>query len=832
MRFRVAMTLATTLAVAVTVALVSGSAPVALATQPPGHGQHGSLVQIRRTAGGIPHILAHSWHGLGFGYGYAFAQDNLCTMANDYVTVTAQRSRYFGPRATYNQRGNGVTVSNLDSDLFFQQIINSGVISRLTRGLSPALMQLESGYVGGYNAYLAHVGGAAGVPDPVCRGKAWVKPITMQASFLRFYQLMLLSGEDNVITGIAGAAPPGHSTANHSAANHSAANHRAASHDAALAPASLRRTAHELAARWHAMAGSMGSNAVAIGSAGTRSHHGLLLGNPHFPWIGPERFYQAQLTIPGKINVSGASLYGVPLVLIGHTATVAWSHTVSTAFRFTPYQLTLVKGHPTEYLQNGRPVPMKPGKVTVMVATPGGGLAPVTRTLWRTRYGPVFNNLLGIPLSWTTTTAFAIRDANAGNIARAVNTWFGFDRASTTGQILQNLRRYQGIPWVNTVASDYQGTALYADIGNIPNVTNAKAKACDTALGKLTFAQFGLPVLNGSRTRCDWATDPGAAAPGIFGPRHEPHLLRSDFVTNSNDSYWLSNPHHPLVGFARIIGTEKTARTLRTRIGLIGVQARIDGTDGLGPAGFTRAAMRHLDLSDIVYAAVLTRSPLVKLCKKFAASGGAPTSGGGKVSVGDACSTLAHWNLRADPGQRGMVLFDAFWGLASAATPSPFAHPFKLSDPVHTPSGLNTANPAVRTALGDAIKALRHAHIPIDSTLGAVQYVTIGGKHFPIPGGPGDPDGIYNAIYRADFPGDSPHAPSSGSSYIQVVTWQHSRTCPAASTILTYSESASRASAHHTDQTKLFSKKRWLTDEFCPAQIAADPNLAVTTLRP
>ena len=37
-----------------------------------------------------------------------------------------------------------------------------------------------------------------------------------------------------------------------------------------------------------------------------------------------------------------------------------------------------------------------------------------------------------------------------------------------------------------------------------------------------------------------------------------PHLLRSDYVTNSNDSYWLSNPTQPLEGFARIIGDEGT----------------------------------------------------------------------------------------------------------------------------------------------------------------------------------------------------------------------------------------------------------------------------------
>src|SRR5215472_16939824 len=317
MRLRAATVLA---AVA---ALVAIAAPPALAGRPaPGHSRSSGAAagrlsaQIRYTAGGIPHILAHNWAVLAFGYRYAFAKDNLCTMANDYVTVEAQRSRYFGPAGVDVQRGNGVVVSNLDSDLFFQQIIDSGVVRHLAQALSPAEKQAEAGYTKGYNAYLAHVGGAAGVPDPTCRGQAWVKPITVLDSYLRFYQLMLLSSSDAVIPGIAAAAPP-----------------KAGQAAAAPSAAGTARTGLALAAAVRAQSRSMGSNAVAIGSAGTRNHRGLLLGNPHFPWLGPERFYQAQLTIPGKINVTGASLYGVPLVLIGHNASVAWSHTVSTAFR-------------------------------------------------------------------------------------------------------------------------------------------------------------------------------------------------------------------------------------------------------------------------------------------------------------------------------------------------------------------------------------------------------------------------------------------------------------------------------------------------------------------
>lgn len=791
------------------VAAVTASRPAAPATR-----QLSAV--IRRTTGGVPHILARSWTGLGFGYGYAFAQDNICTMANDYVTVEGQRSRYFGPKATYIQRGSGTITTNLDSDLFFRQIIDSHTIQRLSRGLSPQVAQIQAGYVRGYNRYLASVGGSAGVPDPICRGQAWVKPITVQDSYLRFYQLMLLMGEDAFINGIGSASPP-------SAGGPAQAK-------AALALTGPRRAVARLAARWGSVFDAVGSNAVAIGSAGTRDHAGLLLGNPHFPWIGPERLYQAQLTIPGQINVTGASIYGVPLILIGHTASVAWSHTVSSARRFTLYQLKLAKGHPTEYLENGRPVAMTSTRVTVMSRQASGKLTPVTRTLWSSRYGPIANNLLGLSLPWTTTTAFTMRDANAGNLARAMNTWFGIDRAQTTGQVLSVLKKYQGIPWVNTIASDRQGHALYADIGTVPGVPNSLPARCDTKLGQQAWAQIRIPVLDGSRTACDWVTGPHAAAPGLFGPGQEPVLLRRDFVTNSNDSFWLSNPHHPLTGFPIIMGLSGTERSLRTRIGLIDVQARIDGTDGLGPRGFTLAGMEHLDLSDVDYAGILTRGALVKMCRGFQASGFAPVSGGGKVRLDGACGILARWDLRWDTGSKGAVLFSDFWNVASSAQPSPWTHPFAVSNPIRTPYGLNTANTTVRDALGDAIRDLDRARIPLDAAPAAIQFVPDHGRRLAIPGGPGDNDGIFNVIDEATEPGDPALTPDFGSSFIQVVTWTKAR-CPVGATIVTYSESANPASPHHLDQTALFSRKQWLPDRFCAAQITADPHLTVTTVK-
>ena len=231
----------------------------------------------------------------------------------------------------------------------------------------------------------------------------------------------------------------------------------------------------------------MGSNAVAIGTAGSADHtHGVLLGNPHFPWVDTERFYQAQLTIPGKLDVTGASLFGVPLVLIGHTANFAWSHTVSTAFRFTPYQLTLVPGDPTSYLFDGTPTKMQQRTVSVTVKgsrrqADDGAAHDVLDPL---RAGVQQHSRH--PAAWTLTTAFAIRDANVDNF-RVFNHFFETDQAQSVAQEYAILRKYQGIPWVNTIAADRTGHAMYADIGTIPNVPNSLAQQCNTALGAATY---------------------------------------------------------------------------------------------------------------------------------------------------------------------------------------------------------------------------------------------------------------------------------------------------------------------------------------------------------
>ncbi|HEY2576249.1 MAG TPA: penicillin acylase family protein, partial [Streptosporangiaceae bacterium] len=530
---------------AVAAGITAGAGPMALgaakAAASPGHvavGQSGGVryqATIVRTAYGVPHITAHSFGSLGYGYGFALASDDLCMMAQIYVTVGGNRSRFFGPGATVQGPGGG-EIPNLDSDIFWRSVIGRKLIPRLLAvrtgagAIGPQVRRLMAGYVAGYNGYLASVGGAGGVPDPTCRGQAWVQPVTMLDAYLAVYQVSDLRGLSSEPDALAEAQPPAATTAGRAYPATASALSTLASSVVRAAPGTGGLpTASQLRKLGGQGAGSFpgtGSNAIAVGSAGTRDHqHGMLLGNPHILWQGALRLYQVQLTIPGTMNVEGATLIGIPVVVIGFTSSAAWSETTSRSWTAVPYQLTLVPGHPTEYVYNGRTVAMTAQPVTVPKQ---GGHGTIRHTVWFTRYGPVVNHYMVAGLPWTTKTAFALADENSG--LRILSQFLDVDEAGSAAAVLASLKKFQGVPWNNTVVADATGHALYADILPVPDVTNAEAANCDTAIGKVTFKQDDLPVLDGSRPSCALGTGPGAAAPGIFGGGQEPTLMSRDFV--------------------------------------------------------------------------------------------------------------------------------------------------------------------------------------------------------------------------------------------------------------------------------------------------------------
>ena len=788
-------------------ALVSAAVPATV----PASADQGSRttdVVIRYTEYGIPHIEASDYRGLGIGYGYAAAKDNICTLADVYLTVRGDRSRYLGADAPANP-GLGAAADSLNSDLYFRGVEASGVVQRTAHsapptGPEPDVAQLVRGYAAGYNRYLRETG-ADGIDDPACRGAAWVRPITELDVYRHMHAIATVSGAGSAIDGIVGAQPP---TA-------------AAARDTGAGPSAARMVR---ALRADRQDQGLGSNAIAVGKRGTASGGSVLLGNPHYPWQGARRFWQSQLTIPGKLNVSGASLLGLPVVAIGHNENVAWSHTVATAATFGLHEVPVVPGDPTSYYVDGKPERMRSAGISVPVRRADGTTGTVRRTLWSTRYGPVVNAGPGVPLPWGA-TAYSLDDPNHGNL-RLLNSWLGLDRATDTDQIRGTLARTQGLPWVNTLATDRRGRALYADLQVAPNVTDALAEKCSTPLGRQVFPASGIPILDGGRGDCAWGNDPEAVRPGILGPSALPTQTRDDYVLNSNDSPWLTNLRAPLTGYPRVVGNTAAPRSARTQEAVTVTERRLAGTDGLPGKGFSLRNMQQTLFADHSRVAALIGPDTVRMCEAFP-DGRAP-SAGGPVDVTAGCAALAGWDGTYGKDSRGSLLFARFVARLAAVPGGPWSTPFDAADPVGTPSGLTYGRAEVQQAFGDAAAELNAAGIPLDGRLGDHQYVTRDGERIPIHGAP-HMLGVLDVITPVWDPGLGNTEVVHGSSFIQVVEFPGGRG-PRAATLLTYGQSADPTSPHHADQTRLFSAGRWVTDRFTRKEIAEAPGLRTQVL--
>ena len=278
-----------------------------------------------------------------------------------------------------------------------------------------------------------------------------------------------------------------------------------------------------------------------------------------------------------------------------------------------------------------------------------------------------------------------------------------------------------------------------------------------------------------------------------------------------------------------MIGDERTMRSLRTRLGLLMVQERIAGTDGLRGKRFRLGQLARVALNNRQFAAELWRDELAELCRSSPVLAGTA----GPVDVAEACPVLAGWNLRNDLDAPGAVLFQRFAQVLLESLPALptgvssgnplladtlFDQGFDPADPVSTPRGLNTANPQVGAALADAVASLRAAGIPLDATLRDYQYDVRGGKRIPIHGGPGGL-GLFNAIQSIWDPesgySDVPH----GTSFITAVGFSR-KGCPVKElSFVTYGQSENQRSQHAADYTRAFSRKRWNRVPFCAEQV-------------
>lgn len=739
--------------------------------------------EVRYTPYGVAHVTADTYAGAGYGYGWALARDNLCAVVERATTLAGERSRSMPAQQSYFDAFAGGPISNVDSDAVYRYLFPVSLLRRVRADASKEVRELVHGFVEGFNR---HANGPA-LAGETCREQPWYRPLTEDDLWRRLAHVPLLETTASVLREIVAAVPP---TA-----------------DRAAAPTdTLTRLAGLEAIRG-------GSNAAAFGRLGVEGGvGGLSFSNPHYAWHGTERLHAFHLHVRGRLNVSGATPYGLPFPLMGFTPDVGWSITHTTDKRSTIYELRLDPRDPTRYMVGSRSERMRAVRVTV--DTQDG---QVNKTFWETRYGPV---LTGQHLEWSRTHAYAFADPERSN-TRFADQFLAIAHANSVREIHAALNKHMGSPWSNVTAADRHGEVFYSNSSVAGYITDAQLERCTiSSAARYYMSVADVVTLNGSDPECAWTRDKRAPQPGIIPAALRPAMIRSDVTFNSNDSHWYAtlDASGRLEGFPQVIGPERTMRGERTRVAALYARDVMQGSDLTGAPGATPAKWEHLFFSSRNLTAELVLDDVIADCQRerVVELDGVP------FDLSAVCAVLAAWDRRDTLDSRGSLLFTEFMRALEAVPMTGFAlaprywrTPFDPNDPVGTPSGFKPTF-ETRQVLARVADRLTKAKVPLDVRLGDAQAVTRNGRRSPMSGSPF----TYHLVRGINFEAEKGYTEvRSGDSYIHIVSLRPEGV--SGRFLVTYSQSTNPSSPHFADMTALFSEERLADIAFSDADIRA-----------
>lgn len=800
----------------------------------------GYRASIRWTAHGVPHITAEDPGSLGFGQGWAVAEDRACVLLDQVVKVRATRARFHGPGEP-TASGLGAHVA---SDLAYTVWDLRGRAEASWDSLSDEARQLIEGYAAGVNAWLSERE-AADVPG-WCGGAAWLTPIDALDLFAYHHDLAMVMSGRTLAEAIAAAAPPGPGGLPAGDLP-----------NLPVLPAAPQAVAPAL------VGAEVGGVAWALGRAVLGSDEAVLASALAYPWDGELALWENQLTIPGVVNAYGFSLVGLPGIFSGFNEDLAWTQVPSAGTRFTYATVDLVAGAPTSYRFGGEVVAMDEVPVRIEVLGDAGVLDVVERTAYTTRWGPV---IAAGPLRWDTTVAPTYRDA-AGERPWLVDQFWQLATAASLDDVEASLGSVAATPWSATVALSSAGVAMLIDASATPAVTDAALldalvrTAVDPAAGAVGAS--GGVLLNASDPTHQWQ-DLGGPAPGGVPSAALPRVRATDWLVATGDNARHPNASVVVDGVATLAGADQRPLSVGARHALTSVAELIDR------ASADRRSLSADDVRGVLLEnrGVVSRELLGDVVARCRAAGVAIVGGRNApdgtrlwepqiVSLGPTCNLLERWGGQwtLDDQATGVwaEFLAAFDPTELRSSGRLFASTFDPTDPLAAPTGLApppvSGPDPVAVALGEATLLLEAAGFDIDDFWRDVQWTLRGGERVPLGGGTGT-DGTTTLGHRSGA--STSLAPvvevgelvnersglraggrpvNAGTGAVLVVSFTPSGV--SAEALLASGQSADPDSAFYADQVYRFSDRAWRPVRFRTDDIeaAADREQVVSAPR-
>jgi penicillin amidase len=212
-----------------------------------------------------------------------------------------------------------------------------------------------------------------------------------------------------------------------------------------------------------------GSNNWVVAGTHTVSGKPLLANDPHLGLSAPAIWYFAALQAPG-VNVIGATLPGLPFVVLGRTDRVAWGFTNTGPDVQDLYLEQINPANPAQYRTpdvDGRTVwaDFKTRRETIKVKDQ----PDVTLVVRETRHGPVLSDaqkayagLLDLD-KYAVALRWSALDADNCTVAAGLKT----NEAESVDELLRANADYHS-PMQNVVMADVDGKVAYKAVGRVP----------------------------------------------------------------------------------------------------------------------------------------------------------------------------------------------------------------------------------------------------------------------------------------------------------------------------------------------------------------------------
>ena len=243
-------------------------------------------------------------------------------------------------------------------------------------------------------------------------------------------------------------------------------------------------TAHALTddiTAWAADLGNVegkGSNNWVVDGSRTQSGKPLLANDPHLGLTAPAIWYFARLQAPaagdqGALDVVGATLPGMPFVVLGRTAHMAWGFTNTGPDVQDLYLEHINPAQPGQYrvpAASGNPDDVAWADFATRTETIRvKGQPDVTHTVRSTRHGPVLSDAQASHGKVLDTSRYvlALRWTALDADNQTVRAGLGLNRAHTVAQGIEALRHNHS-PTQNVVLADTAGAVAYKAAGKIP----------------------------------------------------------------------------------------------------------------------------------------------------------------------------------------------------------------------------------------------------------------------------------------------------------------------------------------------------------------------------